>query len=261
MKFTALHRALGLEPTPLAHQVIDAAVEERVEEADDLDWERDLPTKERDAEFAKDVAAMANSGGGLIVYGVDEMRGSGTSGASEVSGVTGWDDGVEQRLRQVADNQIRPAVVGLVFEVVRGTHSDVVALQVPASPDAPHLVYDSRQFNSFRVPRRYGAHTQEMSERDIERAYRARFEARGTHEEAVRSALESISAGIDLAGRADEIGPRPWLIAVARPMHPRTLLDLVHQLSLDVVNQGGITDLTGDYLVPRPLADGRAAAA
>ncbi|MFC5679104.1 helix-turn-helix domain-containing protein [Aeromicrobium endophyticum] len=54
MSFTALHRA----------------------ETNDLDWKSDLPPAKglSQTDFPKDVAAMANSAGGLIVYGVRESQ-------------------------------------------------------------------------------------------------------------------------------------------------------------------------------------------
>jgi predicted HTH transcriptional regulator len=49
-------------------------VEERVQETFDLDFKRDLYGNSDGAkrELAADVAAMANSGGGLIILGIDE---------------------------------------------------------------------------------------------------------------------------------------------------------------------------------------------
>jgi predicted HTH transcriptional regulator len=54
--------------------MIDNAVDQRLAETDDLDWKRALsPAKDlQSTDFPKDVAAMANSGGGTIVYGVEE---------------------------------------------------------------------------------------------------------------------------------------------------------------------------------------------
>src|SRR4051794_23343899 len=72
MIFTALHQALGRQPGPIDSEMLDEAIAAGLEERDGLDWKRDLPA-ERDltrSDFAKDVAAFANSGGGVLVYGV-----------------------------------------------------------------------------------------------------------------------------------------------------------------------------------------------
>jgi hypothetical protein len=45
MMFTALHRALGFPPGPVTDELIDAAVEREVEEADELDWKSKLPAR------------------------------------------------------------------------------------------------------------------------------------------------------------------------------------------------------------------------
>ena len=76
MSFTALHRALGLRPGPLTDEILEAAVAANVVEEDDLDWTSALPPAKglTQTDFPKDVAAMANSGGGLTVYGVLEVQ-------------------------------------------------------------------------------------------------------------------------------------------------------------------------------------------
>lgn len=72
MSFTALHRAVGAAPGPLTGEILDAAVAAGVAESNDLDWKSELPPAKGlpQTDFPKDVAAMANSGGGVIVYGV-----------------------------------------------------------------------------------------------------------------------------------------------------------------------------------------------
>ncbi|MCU1699124.1 MAG: ATP-binding protein [Mycobacterium sp.] len=74
MSFTALHRSLGLPPGPLTDEILDAATAAGVVEADDLDWKSELPPAKGlpQTDFPKDIASMANSGGGIIVYGVEE---------------------------------------------------------------------------------------------------------------------------------------------------------------------------------------------
>lgn len=71
MRFTALHRVLGAKPGPLTEELLDAAVTAEIGEESSLDWKSELPPAKGlpQTDFPKDVAAMANSGGGLIVYG------------------------------------------------------------------------------------------------------------------------------------------------------------------------------------------------
>lgn len=71
MEFTALHRLLGRQPGPLTDDMLDAAIEQGIRETDDLGWKSALP-KAKDlshSDVVKDIAAMANSGGGMIVFG------------------------------------------------------------------------------------------------------------------------------------------------------------------------------------------------
>ena len=76
MQFTALHRLLGLSPGPLTNEMIDDAVAQGIAETDDLDWKSKLPPTKSlsETDFPKDIAAMANSGGGVIVYGITEQE-------------------------------------------------------------------------------------------------------------------------------------------------------------------------------------------
>ena len=76
MIFTALHRALGVAPGPLTDELLDAAVSSGVMETTDLDWKSELPPAKGlpQTDFPKDVAAMANSGGGVIVFGVASWK-------------------------------------------------------------------------------------------------------------------------------------------------------------------------------------------
>lgn len=66
MTFTALHRHLGDPPGPLTDAMVDRAIGQGLRETDDLDWKSELPPLGAipSSDFPKDVAAMANSGGG-----------------------------------------------------------------------------------------------------------------------------------------------------------------------------------------------------
>ena len=51
-------------------------------------------------------------------------------------------------------------------------------INIPASLDAPHLIYKDRQRALFGAPFRDGTSTNWMAERQLEGAYRLRFTAR-----------------------------------------------------------------------------------
>jgi hypothetical protein len=66
-RWTRIHALLGDEPAELSYDQITRAIAGHLAETDDLDWKAAWPDASK---FRKDIAAMANSGGGLIVCGV-----------------------------------------------------------------------------------------------------------------------------------------------------------------------------------------------
>lgn len=213
MVFTSLHRALGIPASELSFAMLNQAVENGVTEQTDLDWKLKFPDS-RDpsakAEFAKDIAAMINSGGGMILYGIRENE---QAAASEIVGVGDWTDGEERRLRQIAYAYVQPPIQNLEFTPLKEGTTTVVALTVPSSPDTPHFQLRPNS-GFFRAPRRYGAQTVDMSERDIEQAYRSRFADRQARERT----LEDLSSDVTL-GLPEHGGVR--MTAAAIPLNPR----------------------------------------
>lgn len=71
---TPLHQLLGVDPGPLTEQMIDAAIAQGLVESDRLDWKRRLPPERgfKTSDIIKDIAAFANSGGGMLIIGVEE---------------------------------------------------------------------------------------------------------------------------------------------------------------------------------------------
>ena len=106
MNFTALHRAAGAGPGPLTEALLDAAVAVGAVETSDLDWKSELPPAKGlpQTDFPKDVAAMANSGGGVIVFGVRESQ----KAATERVDVGECDEAYERTLRSAAITAISP---------------------------------------------------------------------------------------------------------------------------------------------------------
>ncbi|MEU0236720.1 ATP-binding protein [Nocardiopsis sp. NPDC006198] len=210
--FTALHRALGLAPGPLSIDMLNAAVEARVHEMADLDWKGKLIPAENltRSDFPKDVAAMANNGGGLLVYGVKETRKLATTRVD----VGVFDENYERTLRQAAISAISPPILNLrVHQLGSEAEGRAIVVEVPASAAGPHLIYRN-QF--FGAPIRNDADTVWMGEHQIEAMYRARFEERRHASEALDALYQETADGRDAKERA-------WLIAVAQPRIPRLL--------------------------------------
>ncbi|MCZ9635002.1 ATP-binding protein [Rhodococcus sp. BH5] len=205
MNFTALHRLLGLAPGPITDEMIDDAVAAGVSEAADLDWKSEMPPIKAlpQSDFPKDIAAMANSGGGVIVYGITETQKAAT-GRRDVGELT---EQLERALRSAAVTAISPPVFGLDIHQIGTSGNQVVAIVVDASVDGPHLIYRGEYFGA---PIRNDADTVWMRERQIELMYRARFDERRNSAEALDALYAEQAAG-------KETDKRAWLVAVAHP--------------------------------------------
>lgn len=148
MDFTSIHRAVGAAPAPVTDDHLDSAVEAGVGETHDLDWKSQLPQMKAlpQSEFPKDVAAMANNGGGLIVYGVTEVQKAAT-GRVDVGELH---EGYERALRSAAITAITPPVFGLKIHRLRTESAQNRAVIVENGPsvDGPHLIYKNELFGA-----------------------------------------------------------------------------------------------------------------
>jgi hypothetical protein len=214
--WTRIHQELGAPAGPLTFDLIVQAAAEIDGERDDLDWKRDLPKKAEAGEwneFAKDVAAMANARGGLLVYGVRDDR-----------AVTGIDPTAVQteHLSKWLRANTQPFVSGVDMYTLSSADGaqSVLVVDVPASTMAPHYVLGAssreRQLHAFAVPFRYADHTGWLAEHEIARAYQERFRRHVAAEQALRQVLDDtremvLSEGDPLVA---------WLIIVARPQRP-----------------------------------------
>lgn len=195
--FTPIHRALGLEPGNISIDLLVKAVECSVEETGDLDWKRVAYDSRRpgwDEEAAKDIAAMANSGGGWIVFGIEEDGDKNT--ASKIAPIS-WSAADQQRILRAAYAKIGPPVVGLDFHQIECGDEDsgsIVMMRVPDSADAPHFA--KKGDDAFVAPRRNGPHTVYMSDREIERGFRERFQHADDQERLLQDRYERACEGL-----------------------------------------------------------------
>lgn len=241
MTFTALHRAAGAEPGALTSVILDAAIGNGALEAADLDWKRQLPDENelRQSDFLKDVAAMANSGGGIIVYGVDESDKAATGRVDESK----CDEGYERTMRALARSAIIPPVFHLEISKLGDEEPRAVVVEVPASVEVPHLIRHSKSPHFYGAPRRNDADTVWMTERELESMYRSRFEERRHSTEALDALHTDAGAGRDTAERA-------WLIGVAHPRIPQLRVRLSEEEARYVIS--GAKNVGGGFTETRP---------
>jgi predicted HTH transcriptional regulator len=144
--FTALHRATGAAPGPLTDELLDAAVAAGVAESNDLDWKAELPPAKGlpQTDFPKDVAAMANSGGGVIVFGVRESQKAATGRVDAGD----CDEAYERSLSSAAFTAITPPVFGLNVHRLGDVGNRAVVVEVSASAYGPHLIYKNDYFGA-----------------------------------------------------------------------------------------------------------------
>lgn len=135
---------------------LDQLVANRVPESDFLDFKRE-PGFEADAgkrEFVKDVVAFANSGGGVLVYGIDEERVDGKPSGVPAS-FSGFDvpneDALIRQCRSMLDDGVDERIAGVeiraVFKAADGKAALIV--RVPRSLQAPHQVIRDKDFRFY----------------------------------------------------------------------------------------------------------------
>ncbi|MGQ0842117.1 AlbA family DNA-binding domain-containing protein [Actinokineospora sp.] len=219
--WSRLHAELGLSPQPLTYGMVEQAVAQGVRESEDLDWKRDLAWKKdlppdvkekKKWEFAKDAAAMANTRGGLIVFGVREEN----EQPVELLGVPNGERD-RQAMRSFVNKYLRPLVDSLLIEALDGEDGapGLIVVLVPPSPDAPHVIGER---NEMGIPFRNGSDTLWMSEGQLERAYRDRFSRRADDRAALSALIDGLVPEIDF-----EKGI--WMAVSARPVAPLPLLN------------------------------------
>lgn len=163
----------------LTAEDLTSLVTEQAEEGRHLDFKRDLPgSADKDKmELCADVSSFANTGGGYLLFGVEERNGV----ASAIPGLPGVDaDTAIVRLEQILSAGIDPPVPGIASRrIPTASGESAIAIHVPRSWRAPHLV---KYGASFRMYARTSRGKQPLDAHEI----RKTFESTGNAVDSVR---------------------------------------------------------------------------
>ncbi|MGK3986012.1 ATP-binding protein [Sorangium sp. So ce136] len=160
--------------TELTKEDIDDLVENEVPEDRALDYKAELPDGKEASkkEFAADVAAFANAGGGFLIFGIPEKKdgdGKNTGRPAAAEGLAGVNPDEEmRRLNQVIQSSIDPRLPYYEWKVIEGfPKGPIILLHIGRSWSAPHMVKtgDSRFYT------RNGVQKQSMDVREIRSAF------------------------------------------------------------------------------------------
>lgn len=115
-------------------------------------------------EISKDVAAFANSDGGIIVYGVSEDNSHKATSLSFIDGTVYTKEWLEQTIQ----SNIQRAIDELKILPVRADSDPlktIYIVKIPASLDAPHMSRDKRYY------KRYNFKSVQMEEYEVRNSY------------------------------------------------------------------------------------------
>lgn len=164
-----LTAVLGRYPDHLTEDDLQRAVDSRIPESVDLAWKKDFyqGTDAGKKELAKDVSAMANTAGGVIVIGIDDGKQDYAHALAPADPAPGRG---EEWIRSVLANWIQPVVPDVgVRPVKSAVYEGKVywVLSVPPSTQAPHAVAAPGNDYNFRVYARYGTTTRTLAASEI----------------------------------------------------------------------------------------------
>lgn len=145
---------------------LQSLINNEIEESIHIEFKRAEALSKRDAykkEISKDVSAFANSDGGIIVYGIEEIEHK----ATKFSFVDG-NVFTKEWLEQIINSTIKRAIPDIKIFPIRvesQIEKTVYVVQIPSSIDAPHLTKEKRFY------KRYNFQSVEMEEYEIRQLY------------------------------------------------------------------------------------------
>lgn len=147
-------------------EFIESLIKNEIEESINVDFKSADALSKLDAkkkEISKDVSAFANSNGGIIIYGVNEINHK----ASELSFVNG-NEFTKEWLEQVISSTIQRNIPDLKIFPIRKDgkiENTIYVVQIPESFEAPHIAKDKKFY------KRYNFESVAMEEYEVRNLY------------------------------------------------------------------------------------------
>lgn len=160
---------LGKKIENVSEDDIKRLVSNGVSESKTLDYKRELKIETGDdrKEFLYDIASLANTEGGAIVYGIEEQKdsqGQNTGIPSQITGITIHNkDKLIQKVEDLAKNNIEPHLNSLNIKHIIVDGLEILIIGVPKKIGMPHMVtYNST--NKFYKRRNSGKYLLDVHE-------------------------------------------------------------------------------------------------
>ncbi|MFZ6053098.1 AlbA family DNA-binding domain-containing protein [Halocola ammonii] len=129
---------------------LDYLIKSQAEESIHLEFKAGWAIENTDykkKEISKDVSAMANSDGGVVIYGLNEENHK----ADSYSFING-NEYSKEWLEQVINSRIKRRIPDLTIDVIRVQNKiskSIYVVKVPRSYEAPHMAADGRYYKRF----------------------------------------------------------------------------------------------------------------
>lgn len=154
-------------------EFVNSLIKNNIEESINIDFKSADALSKIDSkkkEISKDVSAFANSNGGIIIYGIDEIDHK----ASSISFVDG-NEFTKEWLEQVISSTIQRNIPDLKIFPIRknGLISQTVyVVQIPESLEAPHIGKDKKFY------KRYNFESVAMEEYEVRQLYNRKVKSK-----------------------------------------------------------------------------------